>query len=275
MAGCSSRDARPNEPAPRLPRFPTEVKMAQNGHTLAVIARCIEPGDIVARAHDRDTDVDRDDSFQVYLATSGSTYVQYAINPLGYILDAAGYQGSPRLSEAHRDWDSPVQGKAWQGHGEWFVRLDLPLDSVAEILGEAHTPTAWRVLLLRNRPVRKGEPREEVLPVTQSNTPLCPARYRRMELVATDPSALPPAPSIADSGNLAFLPGEVFSAAQREQMDLPKMVERYYHSRILESLKSEKQAWDQVKTVEDWQHFRDPRLEALRADLGSFHPTVL
>lgn len=264
---------RQNEPAARLPRFPTEVKMVQDGHTLAVIARCIEPGDIVAQAHDRDTDVDRDDSFQVYLATSGSTYVQYAINPLGYILDAAGYQGSPRLSEAHRDWDSPVQGKAWQDHGVWFARLDLPLDPIAAILGEAHTPTAWRVLLLRNRPARKGEPREEsVLPVTQSNTPWCPARYRRMQLVATDPSLLPAAPTIADSGNLAFLPSEVFSTQEREQMDLPKMVERYYHSRILESLKSEKQAWDQVKTIDDWQRFRDPRLESLRADLGKLPP---
>ena len=258
------------KPAARLPRFPTEVKMAQDGHTLAVIARCIEPGDIVARAHDRDTDVDRDDSFQVYLATSGSTYVQYAINPLGYILDAAGHQGSPRLSEPHRDWNSPVRGKAWHDQGEWYVRLDLPLDPIAEILGEARSPDSWRVLLLRNRPARKGEPREEsVLPVTQSNTPLCPARYRRMEMVATDPSALPPAPLIANQGNLAFLPSEVFSAEKREEMDLPRMMDRYYRSRILESLKSEKQAWDQVKTVDDWQRFRDPRLTALRAELGN------
>lgn len=264
---------RRNEAAARLPRFPTEVKMAQDGHTLAVMARCVEPGEIVARANDRDTDVDRDDSFQVYLATSGSMYVQYAINPLGYILDAAGHQGGPRLSEAHRDWNSPVRGNAWRDHGEWFVRLDLPLDPIAEILGEAQTPDKWRVLLMRNRPGRLGEPREEsVLPVTQSNTPLCPARYRRMELVATDPSTLPRPPTIFDSGNLAFLPSEVFSAEEREQMDLPRMVERYYHSRILESLTSEKQAWGQVKTVEDWQRFRDPRLESLRADLGKFPP---
>jgi hypothetical protein len=53
-------------------------------------------------------------------------------------------------------------------------------------------------------------------------------------------------------------------------MDLAGMMNHYLHSRILEDLKSEKQAWDQVKTVDDWQRFRDPRREALRAALGKF-----
>lgn len=264
---------RRNEAPARLPRFPTQVKMMQDGHTLAVLARCIEPGEFVARANERDTDVDRDDSFQVYLSTSGSSYVQYAINPRGYILDAAGHQGSPRLSQPHRDWDSPVRGRAWSSNGEWYVRLDLPLDPIAQVLGEVQTPRIWRVLLMRNRTARKGEPREEsVLPVTQSSTPLCPARYRRMEMVETDPSALPAAPESVRRGDLAFLPSEVFSAEQREQMDLPTMMARYYRSRILGYLRSEKHAWDQVHTVEDWQRFRDPRLAALRSELGTFPP---
>jgi hypothetical protein len=62
---------RRNEAPARLPRYSTEVKLVQNGHTLAVIARCVEPGETVAHAKDRDTDVDHDDSLQVYLATWG------------------------------------------------------------------------------------------------------------------------------------------------------------------------------------------------------------
>ena len=45
---------------------------------------------------------------------------------------------------------------------------------------------------------------------------------------------------------------------------------RYYRSHILEYLKSEKQDWDRVKTLDDWQAFRDPRLKSLRAALGKF-----
>jgi hypothetical protein len=31
------------EPTPRLPRFPTEIKLLQDGKILAVLARCVEP----------------------------------------------------------------------------------------------------------------------------------------------------------------------------------------------------------------------------------------
>ncbi|MGH9326397.1 MAG: hypothetical protein ACRD2B_06895, partial [Terriglobia bacterium] len=262
---------RRNEAAARLPPFATEVKLVQNGHTLSVLARCVEPDGVVVRAKDRDAAVDRDDSFQVYLATSGSAYVQYAINPLGYILDAAGHQGGPRLSEPHPEWNSPVRGTAWRTEGAWFARLDLPLDPIAEALGESHTPSQWRILLLRNRPGRKGEPQEtSVLPITESRTPLCPARYRRMELVKKDPAVLPQPPLVQTIGNLAFLPSRVFSSKQRAKMNLSGMLDSYFRMNILRDLEAEKNNWEQVKTVNDWQHFRKHRLELLRADLGKF-----
>ncbi|HEV2381560.1 MAG TPA: hypothetical protein VG206_17420 [Terriglobia bacterium] len=259
-----------NEAAARLPLFSTEVKLMQDGRTLAVMARCIEPGEIMARVKERDADLAHDDSFQVYLATSGSSYVQYAINPLGYIMDATGRQGSPRLTQPRREWDSPVRGTAWRDPGAWFARLDLPLGASAEALGEARTPNQWKVLLMRNRPGRQGEPQEtSVLPITQSSTAYCPARYRRLELVRTDPSKLT-RPASAQRSGLALLAGNVFSPERRAQVDPSGMLDRYLRGRILDGLKSEKQAWDQVKTVEDWQRFREPRLSALRQALGRF-----
>jgi hypothetical protein len=60
--------------------------------------------------------------------------------------------------------------------GEWIARLDVPLDFVANALGEPVTPRDWRILLMRHRPGRSGEPEESsVLPITQSVTPYCPA----------------------------------------------------------------------------------------------------
>ena len=110
-----------NEAPARTPRFPTEVKLLHDGRTLAVMARCSETGSVVAVANKRDGRVDQDDSFQVFLATSGSSYVQFAINPLGYLLDATGESGGPYKSRPRLDWNSPVQGTAHQEPGAWLA----------------------------------------------------------------------------------------------------------------------------------------------------------
>jgi dienelactone hydrolase len=260
-----------NEPAARLPEFPTEVKLVQDGHTLAILARCVEQSAVIARTSERDGSVPSDDSFQIYLATSGSYYVQYAINPRGTVLDASGHQGSPRLSSPHVEWNSAVRGSAWKEPGEWFARLDIPLDQVSNILCEMEIPKAWRILMLRNRPGRDGEAGEtSVLPVTESRTPLCPARYRRLELVSQDPSQLPKPQLKQRSGSLAFLPSRVFSAEQRKQMHLPDMFDDYLHNRILKMLEKERDEWKQVHSRSAWELFRDSRLQALRTALGKF-----
>lgn len=262
-----------NEPQARLPQFPTEVKLVHDGRTLAILARCSEPGNVIARVHERDGSVDSDDSFQVYLATSGSSYVQYAVNPLGYVLDAAGHQGSPRLSEPHAEWNSPVRAAAWKDQGAWMVRLDLPLDAIRQVLGASPGSSEFKVLLLRYRPGRDGEPQEtSVLPVTQSATALCPARYRRLELASVDPAELPKMTVKERLGDLAFFPTRVFSSEERKQMKLDEMLDSYLHDRVLKILEEEKRNWDQVKTVDDWQRFRDPRLAAFRSALGKFPP---
>jgi cephalosporin-C deacetylase-like acetyl esterase len=261
-----------NEAPSRLPIFPTEVKLIQDGHTLAVLARCIEPDRVIARAKEPDDGlVLEDDSFQVYLATSGSSYVQYAINPKGYILDAVGHTGNPRLSRSLVDWKSLVRGMARQEQGQWIARLDLPLAAVAEAMGEVANSKEWRVLLLRSRPARDGEPRETgVLPITQSVTPLCPARYRRLKLVGAAPSQLHAPPIPERNGNLTSFPTRVLRPEQRKQMDLAGMVEHDIRSRVLKVLEAEKQDWDRVKTLADWKDFREPRLKALAASLGKF-----
>ena len=260
-----------NEPWARLPRFPTQVKLMHDGRTLAILARCIEPGGLVARVSERDGPLDTDDSFQVYLTTSASAYVQYAVNPSGYVLDAAGHEGSPRLSKPHPEWNSPVRVATWKEEGAWMARLDLPLDALRQVLGGAPGSNGWKVLLLRYRPGRDGEPQEtSVLPVTQSVTARCPARYRRVELTSTDPAKLPRTEVTEQLGDLAFFPTRVFSSEQRKQMHLDQMLDSYLRDRVLKILNAEKREWDQVNTVADWERFRDVRLQALKLSLGIF-----
>src|SRR5262249_43024063 len=94
-----------NEPRARTPRFQTQAKLLHDGRTLSVMARCSEPGALLSKARKRDGAVDQDDSFQIFLATSGSSYVKIAINPSGYVLDAAGESGGPYKSRGRLDWN--------------------------------------------------------------------------------------------------------------------------------------------------------------------------
>jgi len=260
-----------NEPTARSPRFPTEVKLMHDGRTLSVMARCFEPENVIAEAHERDGPVDRDDSFQMFLATSGSSYVHYAINPLGAVLDANGHAGGPRVSRPYVDWDSPVESSARRGQGEWFVRLNVPLEFVAKALGEAGMTRQWRILLVRHRRARPGEPQEtSVLPVTESVTPYCPARYRRLTLLDVDPARTHGSPLVMPSGDLASLPARVLNDDERRQLVVPEMLHRYIHNRVLKNLQAERGDWDRVKTRSDWESFRDGRLKSLAASLGEF-----
>jgi len=264
---------RRNEPLSQLPRFPADVKLMHDDRTLAVIAKCAEPDGVVAKAKERDGLVDQDDSFQILLATSGSSYVHYAINPLGYLLDASGHSGGPRVSRPYVDWNSPVRSMVWQERGEWVVRLDLPLDDIAQVLGEVRTPREWRVLLLRYRPPRDGEPEESsVLPVTESVTPICPSRYRRLKLVESDPSHLHGSQMAGQNGILYFVPTRVLSAKQRKEMDLAEMLDHHLQNQAVAFMELEKRNWDTVKTVQDWERFRDRGLKALTAAVGEFPP---
>src|SRR5262249_50145169 len=134
-----------DEPSPPPPRFPAEVKLMHDGRTLAVLARCAEPGRVRAEVKERDGAVDQEDSFQVYLATSGSAYAQFAVNPLGALLDAAGMSGGPRISRPRTDWNSSARAAARLEPGDWTARLDIPLEETAKVLGEPGTPNEWRI----------------------------------------------------------------------------------------------------------------------------------
>ncbi len=256
-----------DEAVAELPRTPTEVKLLHDGQTLALLARCTEPGGISAGVKENDGAVTQDDSFHVYLATSGSAYVQLAVNALGYLLDSTGMAGGQRLSRA-REWDSGARVAVRREPGVWSVRIDVPLERAAEVLGESTAQTSWRVLLLRYRPGRDGEPREtSVMPVVQSETPLCPARYRRLALIDKDPSQLaqPPDPPVS-------LDARVLSTEQRKTMNVSGMLDRHIRGRVRNILEVEKRERDRIQTRADWERFRDPRLQALKASLGAFPP---
>jgi dienelactone hydrolase len=259
-----------NEPVPRAPHFPTETKMVQDGHWLAILTRCIEPDTPIARVKENDGPVNHDDSVQVYLAISGSAYAEFAVNSAGYLLGDTGFFGGERLARA-REWTSGARVAAQREAGAWTARLDIPLDAVAKVLGEDGVPKTWRVLFRRVRMARPDEPLEvSELPVTQSDTPLCTPRYRRLELAEAAPSTLASAPPPPVPSGLAAVDSRVLSPQERRQFKIASMLDRALASEVKNISDTENREWDQVKTRTDWERFRDPRIAALRASFGEF-----
>jgi cephalosporin-C deacetylase-like acetyl esterase len=74
--------------------------------------------------------------------------------------------------------------------------------------------------------------------------------------------------------SLASLEARVFSPAECKRLDLTKMLHRHLRARTLKILQEERRDWDQVKTLADWERFRNPRIKALAASLGDFPERV-
>jgi hypothetical protein len=261
-----------NEPEPRPPRFLTEIKVVQDGRWLAVFARCVEPSEPETRVKENDGPVNNDDNFQVYLATSGSAYAQFVVNSAGYLLDNTGFFGGERLSRS-REWNSGARVAARREAGAWTARLDIPLEPVAKILGEDEVPTEWRALFVRVRQSRADEPLEESeLPVTDSDTPLCTPRYRRLQLTEATRPTLPPSPPPAGPSGLAALDGRVLPPEQRKTLSVASMLNHQLADQFNRMSDTLRRDWDQVDTRTDWERFRDVRISALKASLGEFPP---
>ena len=266
-----------HEPQARAARLASEVKAVHDGRTLALFARFAEPGTAVADVRENDAGLESDDSFQVYLATSGSSYVQLAVNPAGYFLDLAGKTGGPRISRPRVDWDSGAIATATREPGAWLARLDIPMERVAAILGEAGVPAEFRVLLMRNRVGRAGEPREtNVIPVVLGETAVNPARYRRMALMGAqrgEQTAAEPAANRVP-GTLASLESNVLSSSERSGLKIEGMLEAHLRTRVRRVLEAEAAEWAQVDSRAGWERFRDRRLGALRAFIGEMPERV-
>src|SRR5262249_20140922 len=139
-----------------------------------------EPDPVVARAGGRDSLITGDDHVAIYLATSGSAFLEIAVNSVGAIRDALVI--GPRMSLPKTSWNAKIETQTSIHHGHWIVRINIPLDECATALGETGIPKQWRILVARHRAARPGEAAEwSTLPVVDGVFD-APTRYRAMEL---------------------------------------------------------------------------------------------
>lgn len=267
-----------NEPYPRPPRYRTEIRWAHDGRTLAIFARMEEPEPVVARAGGRDSAVTGDDHLAVYLATSGSKFLQIAVGPAGTLLDALG--SGPRITRPQSSFNARIERQTEILYGRWTARIDIPLEECAAALGEAGVPQQWRILLARHRAARPGEAAEwSTLPPAGGATSFYgPVRYRAVVLRQEAPERLaPPRPLARDpltglAAELVALPSRVWPPLYRRYHSVRTMVADHLRRKVEQAVLAERRAWEQVATLEDWERFRDERIRAFRASAGLFPP---
>jgi dienelactone hydrolase len=263
-----------NEPAPRIPAYPTEVKWVHDGRTLALLVRATEPDPVVARAGGRDSAVASDDHIALYLATSGSSFLEIAVNPVGAISDS---QGTGYMIP-QPGWNAPIETRTNIRYGGWTARINVPLQACAEALGEDKIPADWRIVIARYRADRPGEPAEvSAVPMIPARTFYGPIRYRRMNLSDMDPGkvslpdmAYPERPASGLAGELASIDPHVWTPLDRRYRAVRTMVHLQQQKRAKQAILAEHRAWDRVETREEWERFRDQRLQALRDGIGAF-----
>ena len=66
------------------------------------------------------------------------------------------------------------------------------------------------------------------------------------------------------------IPEKVWTDSEREALGIDNMWDKSLRARVEKAAQSERQAWERVKSVKDWEQFRDPRISALKASLGTF-----
>ena len=138
-----------NEPNPRRPRYPTEVKWAHDGRTLSFLFRCTEDTRVVCNLQQKDDRIETDDHVCVYFSTTGSSLVEILVNPTGAVKDQEGIRSNlyfngigewRKIGYAGTNWSADVKTFPLITKDAWYARIDVPLDEVARALGSARVP---------------------------------------------------------------------------------------------------------------------------------------
>jgi len=266
-----------NEPSPRDPCFPTEIKWVHDWKRLAVLFHCTEDARVDCETGARDGNVASDDHVCIYLATSGSSFIEIQINPVGTVRDAKG-EGPHMSGTSSGAWTGDIETDYLINSDAWYLRVNLPLDQIAQALGEKGLPREWKVLIGRIRRSRIGETEEiSTNPVIGNPYLLAPARYRKLRLTDEDPVNLLPDQKEGGEAGFSGLAGElskidshVFSRVQRKYLEITDMLDRYFVERIKTIAMQEHRQWEQVGTLQQWEEFRDSRVERLKKSLGGF-----
>jgi dienelactone hydrolase len=247
-----------------------EVRIAIRQGYVCLSARIPEPGRIVAFSTGSNPVFGREDlvtwRFNIRSATTNNRLVALSVNPLGGF--RADYTATAKLPDRAKH----VLAAAAIGSSEWTVEAAFPVQGLADIgfftveRVRAPRPDApelrWHWPAIHER----------------ADFRLPPGEFGAMEPPAHGPPAAAPQTSTPASsraadqlaGEIASIRARTWTAEQRKTVAPERMVHRHLLSRMQAVAAQEKLEWQKVRTLKDWERFRETRLGALRASLAPF-----
>ncbi len=261
-----------------------ETRALVRGRYLCLSARLPETGRVVARSTGENPDFWREDLiiWTVHFR-SFSTTLTISINPLGaYRVDAnrlpeklaesvlgPGYFPTKRPPQKLME---PLLVSAAVEKNAWSAELAIPISDISN------------VGFLSAERVRVPRPDAPELRWYWPG----PAPGLAFRLPTGDPSVEPPTVVRKDwasstvsvaavqsasgglSASLASLPHHVWNASDRKTLEVDRMWEKNLAVRVKDAAFAESHDWENVHSLADWEKFRDPRIAALKASLGTF-----
>ncbi|HUU22771.1 MAG TPA: sugar-binding protein [Phycisphaerae bacterium] len=166
---------------------PTEVRAVQDGKTLWLAVRCVEPamGKLRAVRRSHDGEIWADDSVEVFLGFGG-TYYHFGVNAAGSTYDG---------KEKDPAWNSGFRVAVAQGENEWTTELAIPLDRMGP---GGKRPAEWVANFNRSR-YAGGEVQESAWSPTYSGNSHAPEWFGKLLFSAPPAEAPSAAPGPAET----------------------------------------------------------------------------
>ena len=255
-----------------------ETKITVRDGYLCVSARIPETGRLIARSAGINPSWWREDMIRWMFrysspSTRSNTAILLTINPfgavsLGSVRDIYNINRNELLALSPLKWSNEVLAAAEIGQDEWRAEAALPLryfDSVGFISVErVRVPRVNTPELCWYWPAQNVQSAYKVSESPVEQTPL-------LQLSAIPDNNIIKSPEIplnALATEVALLPKQAWSSEEQESAEVQKMLETSVRARMDAYAEDEKQAWQEVKTIDDWKRFREERLNALLNSIG-------
>ena len=238
-----------------------ETRVLIHGGFLCVSARLPEPDRVVAYSAGRDPAFGREDliawRFRIRPAKGASQTIAVSVNPLGgFRVESSSPSVLPGAAQQ-------AQAAAVVGEQGWTVEAAIPLELLAEVgflaIERVRVPRPQAPELRWHWPAIHEAADFALEENAQRGQPPPTGELK----LAAAHSSVRHGDARSNAG-LAALDARVWSGKD--------MLRKQLQRRLADQAEREKRAWQQVRSREDWERFRDPRLAALRASLAPLPP---
>jgi len=281
----------PIEPTTYGAGFPGggETRAVVRGHYLCLSAQLPEPEEVVARSTGENPDFWREDLvvWTIHFRAFATT-LRISINPLGgyrvenspladhlsEAVEGPGYFSS-RLIEARKakvQLAEPLLVSAAINHQSWSAEVAIPVEDIATIgflsAERIRVPRPDAPEMRWYWPAPDPGLAFRLAPGASSLKPPALVRKDWGTLLSSTAQELTDKNPLA--AQLALVPNHAWDASEQKRFDINRMWEHNLAVRVSDAAVLERQAWQKVDSPATWKRFRDVRIAALKASLGTF-----